>query len=558
MNTIRELLSSDPLANADTELKRREGLKHFSKYFPSETADIWYRALFRFVDSIPWRYWDPEVVDNALKILESSGNRTITALSTWSRQINIGFDNLFRQAPTSKHEENLLQDKARDLLRLATEFHPEYLRCAQHIFANLLITYWAVLRKGSVQGKFDLRGAVSIIQKKRCGFLLSGYDDRIRNAIAHGEVIFKADRIQYGSERASYELPSLDFLAKFDSLWRTSNALAIALLLFLARNKSFLTTIHGNLPPSIITFIAAGSVERTGLKVLGVVESELPQIGKRLHIAVQTIFRSREMVLLDSARIAMNLFENGATDYTQFMFEIDHGETVSSLVSISPKQLEKVLKQDAPIKQLNDIFMETQLLWYDESIIRRMVKTWKLLLTSNFRLAWEDVLVQWNKIGFRRGEGRYYIRKVENASVNGIGRIRIIAVLRYFSDTKDREIIKEIIHKIIKKQSKKWINTSPEKLNQKWGWFGRPKYVWVSLYKIDGTLRWLSAGGWIGGNLLAIAEKIYGSRRLPIFVPKPEEIWQGIRFRFSIDKQAAKEAANKLVEAIIKIGNSGN
>jgi hypothetical protein len=110
-------------------------------FLTPEGNDLFLRALYRFVQFAPWRYWDPEIVASALGLLEGSVERTTSAMAVRSRQMGIAFENLFRQAPPSNYEEKLNLSKMRDLLRLATEFHPEYLRCAEHIFSNLLIVY---------------------------------------------------------------------------------------------------------------------------------------------------------------------------------------------------------------------------------------------------------------------------------------------------------------------------------------------------------------------------------------------------------------------------------
>ena len=123
--------------------------------------------------------------------------------------------------------------------------------------------YWSVLKKGDVRGKYDLRGAVNLINQKGHHFLIEGYNDDIRNAVAHGEVVFRGlESIQYGPDVANVNFASFQFLSVFDCLWRTSNNLAFALLLFIARNKDDLAnTNEFILPPSIMAFLAAAGIE---------------------------------------------------------------------------------------------------------------------------------------------------------------------------------------------------------------------------------------------------------------------------------------------------------
>ena len=543
MSSLRDLLSKDILASAEADLRKRESLSHFHMFLTPEGNDIFLRALYRFVHSTPWRYWDPEIVASALGLLESSVERTTSAMAVRSRQMGIGFENLFREAPTSTYEEKLNLSKMRDLLRLATEFHPEYLRCAEHIFSNLLIVYWSVLKKGNVSGKYDLRGAVNFINQKRHSFLLKGYNDDIRNAVAHGEVVFRGmESIQYGPEVANVNFASFQFLSFFDSLWRTSNNLAIALLLFIARNKAYLANANNFVfPPSIMAFLAAAGIERTGLNVVGVVESEIHGLGKQLHLAVQTFSLYRPLVLLECAQLTMYLLENGGRGYARYLFDIDQGKSISSLVIVKPDRLAELLRENTRIEKLGEIFDDVPLLWYNESEFRTKVKAWKFIFESQWRKAREEIITGWRNAGIiSRGRGRYLIRKVENVSAGKVARVNVTAVLRYPDDDSDKELIREIIYSIIKRTSKIWIDTKKAGFEGERGRIARPTYIWLRLCRSDGTIRWLNSCDWASGNLVAMAERAYGLLTRPIVIRNPEEIWKGILIRYSIDMELIK------------------
>lgn len=540
VTSLREHLSKDILASAEADLRRRESFLRFHTYLAAEGNDIFLRALYRFVHSAPWRYWDPEVVAYALEILENSPERTASAMTVRSRQMGIGFENLFRQAPTASYEDKLSLSKMRDLLRLATEFHPEYLRCAEHIFSNFLIVYWSVLRKGDVRGKYDLRGAVNLISQKGHPSLLKGYNDDIRNAAAHGEVVFRGlESIQYGPEVANVNFSSFEFLDTFDSLWRTSNNLALALLLFIARNRNSLSSANNFiLPPSIMVFLAGGGIERTGLNVVGAVESEIHGLGKQLHLAVQTFSLYRPLVLLECAQLTMHLLENGGGGYARYLFDIDQGKSLSSLVIVKPDRLAALLQEDASVERLGEIIDDTPLLWYDESKLRTNFKAWKFLIKSNMKVAKEGILTEWRSAGVvSRGRGRYFIRKIENVSVGKIPRVNVTAVLRYPDDVSNRVLIREIVYSIIKQVSKIWVDTKKAGFEGDRGRIGRPKYIWLRLCRLDGTIRWLNASGWSSGNLVAMAERAYGLFRRPIQIRNPEEVWKGIQIRYSMDRE---------------------
>jgi len=558
MTTIREFLAKDPLSTADAELKKMGGLQHFANYLPAPVPDLWPRVLSTFTRSPPLKYWSPQVLDAALAVLENDRARTIGALSEWRGPIGIGFDYLLRRAPTEAHEESYSTSAAQELLRLSNEFHPEYLRLCEHIFSNLIVLYWAILKRGDVRGRFDITGAVARIQSTRHEILLSGYDDKIRNAIAHGEVVFRGMGIRYGAEAANYELSSYDFLERFDEIWRTANSLAIAIILFLARYRG---QVNANLPSTlalpigIINLIAIADTERTGLSVLGLVESNLPAGAKQLHIAIKTVFRGKPAVLLDCSRISLCLLRSGASGYSRFLFDVDHGAKHTSMAVILPERLSELVNSDAPFERIAEIFEETQLIWYSESALSMRLKALQLSFTANFRLAWEKYLAEMQTRGLFATLRRYRIRKIENASAAGIARVKAYVVLHTHLDTANRALIREVMRTVVSQLSRRLIETNPSDIIKRTNWRNYPKYIWINLYQYDGPIRWLEAGGWPKGNLIATAEKIIGSQYQPIYVKNPEETWKGIRLRFSMDLPEVARATVEMLKVAEEISS---
>jgi hypothetical protein len=118
-----------------------------------------------------------------------------------------------------------------------------------------------------------------------------------------------------------------------------------------------------------------------------------------------------------------------------------------------------------------------------------------------------------------------------------------------------REHIKQIIQCIIRKVKSVNVRTDPTGLEKLRSRSGKPSYIWVSLYKIDGSLRWLAAGGWQSGNLIAVAEKFRNPKLEPIFVPNPEEVWRNIRLRYSLDIDAYVDAMDRLAQVMASISS---
>lgn len=495
MILLKDFLEREILGTASGKIRSNAGIKKFLKFLPEGVSQDWGMILSRFALNSPWTYWDKNTVNEALNILEIEVERTIEVINFRSNEIGIAIDNLLRLSPALTFEESLDASKSRDLLQLATEFHPEYLRHNEHIFGNLLSLYWSILKKKSVQGNFDIRAAVNLVETKGHKSILLGYDDRIRNAIAHGQVIFKGlDSIQYGNDNANYSILPSEFLRIFDNLWRTCNSLTIALLLFLVRNEQETIDKGISFPPSLIAFIASSIIERKTLSITGAIESETYLAGKQLHIFVRTSYLRREWFLYDCMRISALLLKHGANGYERFLFDIDQAKNVSSQVIIKSTVLAKLLENPTtPLEQMNEALNDTPLLWFNESQFLHRLKSWKEIFSSLAELNWKDLENQWENAGFRISNQSYRIIKVKNQSTDKVRRIQVYAVLNNHEFIDDRNFIKRVVRKIIKRASKMTVKKEST-FSGRFSTYGFPTYVWVSLYKNDGTYRWVTAG----------------------------------------------------------------
>ena len=214
--------------------------------------------------------------------------------------------------------------------------------------------------------------------------------------------------------------------------------------------------------------------------------------------------------------------------------------------------LEALLQEDADTHRITEACDETQLLWFDESPWRVRLRGWRFILQSAWASFKRQVLENWHGAGIWVGKGRYSIRDAKNVSVDGIARIHIYAVLRHSSDAQDRRVINEVLREIVKGARQRWIRSRGGGLDSGVAWPKRPVHVFVDLYRHDGTLRWLTHGGWLAGNLAAVAERVWGSRT-PVGVTNPQATYRGIRIRYEIDAVAAAEAVLKAQEVVHQI-----
>jgi hypothetical protein len=256
------------------------------------------------------------------------------------------------------------------------------------------------------------------------------------------------------------------------------------------------------------------------MRITGVVESSRSARDKWLHIAVETPFKSRTIVLSCCASIASRFIKLGATDYSRYTFSVRHEKGIPSIVSISPDKLHDLIAKQADISHLAEAFIDPILLWHDESQFRHRLRMMRLIFVSHFHLSLDEARCSRHATGVWRGAGRYWIRETDETKIGFTRILRVHAVVRYPRDALDRGMTKEIVAEIIRKLSRK------RRMH--------PRIVEVHLHATDGALRWLKSGGWLGGNLLAFAQKAFFGAKLPSRRIAPEEVWRGIELRYTM------------------------
>lgn len=548
---LEEVLSKTEANYWDGEVRRRFPLAVF------EELEVPLAAVAApFVEATPYRYVDDTVLNTGLEILSQNEERTFAAVDAHSISLDRGISSLFRKSDTSMNEKHLGHSSAVDIRLIATAFFPEYLRWTEHIYGNLIRLFWACLKSGGVQGSFSLRGCTDHLERKGPVEFRRGYDDRVRNAIAHGDFNFTAIGIEFGESHVT-TLTSSEFLRLHDDMVRTSNALAVAILLHWASVLSRIPE-RFRVPPSLAVRVAAPRIDRPGLRVVDAVTSQLDLVGRQLKVAVELAERSRTLVLGRCLQVAAHIVEAGANGYDQFAVEVMQGEPVSSLVLIDPKTLKELLHEDAPEDRLKEALSGDPMIWYDESVLRSRLRLWTAAFRSTWRVARRQIIQNWHDEGLMIGKGRYYIREVETTSVGGIPRVRVRAILRDPRDADNLTIVKSVLADLVKRGRRQRVKTYDKMEGISFSLRRKPQIVMVDLFRTDGHMRWLTSGGWLAGNVIAVAERTWRGRN-PVHVTNPQCVENNVRMRFEIDAEAAeralRDAENLIADIRLKAAN---
>ena len=552
---IPTFFEEHPLGRFSRMVASARGMDCFGSYLRGLPDSGHYAGILsRFSVTAPWRYWRKETVDTALSVLEKDSRKTAQGIERWGFSVARGVRGLLQPAKCAFNEDSICQSSPRELVLLANQFHPEYLRIDEHVFGNLIRVFWSTT--GKAKGKFDPRGACASLESRGLSILLAGHSEPVRNALAHGTVSFRGEGVRYYSDGSHYtELQANEFLNLYDELIMTSNALLIALLLFWFRNNDQLLGSEGGLsvPAEMIVWSAATRMERKGFEVIGMVESNYAFTGEQLQVSVRTKRRSRHMAFLDSLYLATALYRSGADRYNRYVFAFDQGEPVPSIVPVDLKALEAYFAKGGQTEYLAAIFGENPLLWFDEPRWVARLGIWLCEALAIWSCYCDQVLRNLYENKAWRATRRYNIRNIKTIMHDGTLRLDVTAVLKFPDDTSDPELVKEIVASLVGRLRRRPFVPPHEFLSARRWMPRRPSYIWVRLYRDDRTLRSLSRGGWQEGNLVSVAEWKSHSRLSPILIKKPQSVFRNIAFKFEIDKQEYAEALQAFAELYSKL-----
>lgn len=547
MQTLREMLEKDYLNFAHFKQATFEVEQVFREFIQDIPNQKYLRALHPFLTQTPLRYWDTKILENALSILRQDTDRSILAIIAWERSLDIGFQNLFLHDIVSD-ESSLSLQSPEDIVKLSTAYFPEYLRRSEQIYGNIVKVFWGLLKKGNVDGKFDVKSAMALFRSKGVEETLSnGFSEVVRNALAHGEAEIKGFDIEFGLAKPEvYNVG--DFLLLYDNLVRTANSLALAIIIFWLTKKDLYSRYA--FPICLIKVLAGGLISGPELHLLGAVTSSSPVIGKQLHVSVRTNLKSRSLHILQVLRTVHAFNLAGSKPFHRVLVQLDSGHEFHPLLGVDPNLLKTLIENDAPFDDLSKV-MSAQMLLEDESALKAKVRTWKIILQSGRKWMKSEIVRIYQSMGLLATSGKYNIREVTNLTVKKLGKIRVRVVLKEGGDAQNKVLVNNIVLEVVRKYRNRFF--SPQKgFDKGILWPLRPSHIVVDVFAQDGTLRWLANGGWKGGNLLASAEYCKNNK-IPIWIDNPEEKIGNVRFRYSIDQEKADNAALELSKLLVEI-----
>lgn len=523
VQTINNVYSPHLLIEAERPMQTRKIRDVFGRWLPSSLSDYHF-SLRRFSSIRPLKYFDGQILHDALKYFQANAIRTLDALSTFELQVSTAFFSLVRQTPSWEIERALSFDSPDDIREFDTIWHPEYQRYSEHIFNHLIQIPLYILGKAKSKNYNapTLSNRADLLGKNSLGFFSRGFDPVVRNAISHGTVIYELAGIRYVDKKSSQTLSHFEFAELFDKLVSTCHSIVCALLIFLANAEQDVIAfgLH-KIPLGIRFLLVDGIVSHGGFWPISMVESTISGKTKQLNAVCHVDSRARYIHLFEGISLCRALASHGGNHYDRYFVSMQCGYPVPSSLIIDGNHLRDAIRNDTSIDDLPPKMFETALMWYDTKSSMRKLYYYKRLFIAHWNDFRHDLTMNWVNAGFDVPSSKYELREVENNSSEKYGRIHAHVILIVKDKITDQELLKIASHSIRKLRRMRVRRLSST------GEIGlpvQPKYIWVRFYSGDNRFRTLRGMSWANEELVAAAEWISSPRVMEYFYTRQYDL----------------------------------
>ncbi|GLK79320.1 hypothetical protein [Methylopila turkensis] len=470
----------------DERLRQVKSAFHFC-LDGNEDSDFLY-ALYRLTDLPPWTYWDERIISHAISFIDQHKLEFFSSVRSESRALDSIIRNIWDRNWLENEKSHAL-DKADDLSSLKNGLLPKYIHLSEHIYSNILRLFCRISGKKNFAGT---RNEIARLRRIFSENIDRGYDDRVRNAIAHGEVSFRADRIVLGADAHPYEISTYDFEKKFDDLFQNSISLVAAILVCFSKNYAKKLDLLEIFPPSMIAFLLDGCRAHNGIEYQGALERYSDK-GKELDVYLKGPRLGHSELLFEVAKIALTASEFSGRRFNWMQLAVDTGVGTPSLAIVNVAKISDAAHNNLPFSAFEGA-IPTALFWRPIPVF--IARVYLMLSIIKIEISKRK----------RAPRCRAYVKHVENVSIGNKVRVRVTASLTKDSVNYDTKEIQKILMDLMREYEKKFFWTLRGKFEPGIPLFRRPSYVWINLYGTDAPLRKIGGGGWTGQNLIAAAE----------------------------------------------------
>lgn len=289
------------------------------KYILSIKDYISLRPQKLFNEKVYYQYLD------FLTIYIAKESKFVAAYKEIEHDINIAIKTLYEINSHDYHEKLIPTDSIQMLSFIEKNIHYNYLSLTEsvfHKFVKLIAIEERQKRNKSISG-LDVYNCVEELANSDFGFITSGYDNTMRNGIAHGWIVYKEREIRYKGKRGSPAIfETTKVIRMFDDMLDICNGLCLALKVFFITNKEKFSHLNLSIPKQLLIQELRAQTNAPRWQVIDCLESEIMDNRKQLNVFTKNSLRSLEEVNYYAFRTAV-FAEYFAPGYDRYFFSLD-------------------------------------------------------------------------------------------------------------------------------------------------------------------------------------------------------------------------------------------
>ena len=160
-----------------------------------------YLSILKYIEQTPEKFYCKRACWSIYHFLEKLKNEDVENLISILIKFNdfssLSFESLKDINSLNFHDTKITSDSYELLSFLDMYFHPSYLKLTEATYTNLIYHFscYQRIKRGAKLEGFDVFQRVAELKNTEYSYLTNPYDNTIRNAIAHGGIIYKPPNI---------------------------------------------------------------------------------------------------------------------------------------------------------------------------------------------------------------------------------------------------------------------------------------------------------------------------------------------------------------------------
>ena len=320
-------------------------------------------SLTDYLDERPQRFYSRSAMDAMATLLAEIQRDHPDILINFFRDHHEALKVAFRSAEeinrASIHDRRLdeLGGVLRQLSVLDTTIHPAYLRLMESVLGTTIlpVARYSRRRRKKDENSIPLTARIEELTTGPLGPSLAPFERVMRNAIAHGGIVFRDGKIEYRDSKQTVPHSVAAAFAQFDRALDVCNAFLLAYRLFFVSAADFFDRHALAIPLPVLIRELRAQVESASWSIEGALETAYADDTPGLRIFTNGRFRDVIKMYEATTRTAA-VAERLAPSFTTYEVTVDRFSQPSGVGAFSGERLHEL--RHAGVRSLGDIAAE--------------------------------------------------------------------------------------------------------------------------------------------------------------------------------------------------------